>query len=124
RLINRDISPEPSNPNEWYRYGRHQSLNKFLDEQKIIVGILSKGDKYAIDRKNTFIASGGTAGYCAIRLPKSSPYSIYYIQALVNSKYAEWVAMNIGDVFRGGYFAHGTSVLKRLPIREINFAIS
>lgn len=122
RLEKRDISPAPSTSNEWYRYGRHQSLNKFLDETKIIVGILSKGDKYAIDKSNTFIASGGTAGYCAIRNSPDSQYSIYYIQALLNSKYAEWTAMNIGDVFRGGYFAHGTAVLKRLPIRSINFA--
>lgn len=121
RLESRNISPKPTTENEWYRYGRHQSLNKFDDEEKIIVGILSKGDKYAIDLNKTFIASGGTAGYCAIRLPSDSQYSIFYIQALLNSKYVEWVAMNIGDVFRGGYFAHGTSVLKRLPIMPIDF---
>jgi hypothetical protein len=57
-----------------------------------------------------------------IVLPDDSPYSIYYIQALLNSKYVEWYSALIGEVFRGGYIARGTKVLKRLPIRKIDFS--
>ncbi len=117
----RDIKPEPETKDEWYRYGRHQALEKCDVPEKIIVGVLSQGNKYAIDRYRTLISSGGTAGYCMIVLPPDSPYSIYYVQALLNSKYVEWYSALIGEVFRGGYIARGTKVLKRLPIRKIDF---
>jgi hypothetical protein len=117
----RDIKPEPETANEWYRYGRHQSLDKCDVPAKIIVGVLSVGDKYAIDYYRTLISSGGTAGYCMIVLPDDCLYSIYYIQALLNSKYLEWYSALIGEVFRGGYIARGTKVLKKLPIRKIDF---
>lgn len=118
----RDIKPEPKTKNEWYRYGRHQSLDSCGLSQKIIVGVLSVGDKYAIDIYGTLISSGGTAGYCVIAVPEASEYSIYYIQAILNSKYLEWFSALYGEVFRGGYIARGTKVLKNLPIRKIDFA--
>jgi len=117
----RDIKPTPETENEWYRFGRHQSLDKCDVPAKIIVGVLSQGDKYAIDYFGTLISSGGTAGYCMITLPDDFQYSIYYIQALLNSKYLEWFSALIGEVFRGGYIARGTKVLKKLPIRLIDF---
>jgi type I restriction-modification system DNA methylase subunit len=117
----RDIKPEPKTINEWYRFGRHQALDKCEVPEKIIVGVLSQGNKYAIDFNQTLISSGGTAGYCMITLPKNSPYSIYYIQAILNSKYVEWYCSLIGEVFRGGFIARGTKVLKKLPIRKIDF---
>jgi type I restriction-modification system DNA methylase subunit len=117
----RDIKPEPETADEWYRYGRHQSLDKCDVPAKIIVGVLSQGNKYAIDYFGTLISSGGTAGYCMITMPEQSEYSIYYIQALLNSKYLEWFSSLYGEIFRGGFIARGTKVLKQLPIRKIDF---
>ena len=117
----RDIKPEPETENEWYRYGRHQSLEKCDVPAKIIVGVLSQGNKYAIDYHRTLISSGGTAGYCMITLPEQTSYSLYYIQALLNSKYLEWFSALQGEIFRGGYIARGTKVLKKLPICTIDF---
>ncbi len=117
----RDIKPEPITKNEWHRYGRHQSLDSCGLPSKIIVGVLSVGDKYAIDIHGTLISSGGTAGYCVVAIPTNSEYSIYYIQAILNSKYLEWFSALYGEVFRGGYIARGTKVLKNLPIRKIDF---
>ncbi|WP_395092837.1 Eco57I restriction-modification methylase domain-containing protein [Vaginella massiliensis] len=118
----RDIKPIPQTQDEWHRYGRHQSLDSCGLPQKIIVGVLSVGDKYAIDIHGTLISSGGTAGYCVVAIPETSEYSIYYIQAILNSKYLEWFSALYGEVFRGGYIARGTKVLKNLPIRKIDFA--
>ena len=118
----RDIKPEPLTKDEWHRYGRHQSLDSCGLPKKIIVGILSVGDKYAIDFYGTLISSGGTAGYCVVALPNDSEYSIYYIQAILNSKYLEWFSALYGEVFRGGYIARGTKVLKNLPIRKVDFS--
>lgn len=121
RLVKRDIRPVPETENEWYRYGRHQALEKCEVDAKIIVGVLAVGNKYAIDYHQTLISSGGTAGYCMVVLPNNSKYSIYYIQAILNSKYLEWYSSLVGEVFRGGYIARGTKTLKRLPVRMINF---
>ncbi|AXV64187.1 adenine methyltransferase [Pseudoalteromonas lipolytica] len=117
----RDIKPEPKTENEWYRYGRSQSLENCDVPKKIVVGVLSNGFKYSIDEQRTFISSGGTAGYCPINIPTDCNYSIYYIQALLTSKYLEWFASVYGEVFRGGYVARGTKVLKRMPIVRIDF---
>ena len=83
--------------------------------------MLSTGDKYAIDTYGTFISSGGTAGYCVVALPEDSQYSIYYLQAILNSKYMEWISSLYGEIFRGGFIARGTKVLKQLPVRTIDF---
>lgn len=117
----RDIKPTPKSSNEWHRYGRHQSLDNCSLAEKLIVGVLSKGNKYAVDVFGTLISSGGTAGYCVVALPQNSNYNIYYIQALLNSKYLEWFCALYGEIFRGGYIARGTKVLNNLPIRIIDF---
>ena len=116
----RKVSP-PINKDDWFKFGRSQHLDSWEAKEKIVVGVLSSGNKYAIDKNKTIVSSGGTAGYCVITVPDSSPYSIYYIQALLNSKYLEWFSALIGEVFRGGYIARGTKVLKKLPIRLIDF---
>ena len=87
----------------------------------MIIGVLSQADKYAIDTKGTFVTSGGTAGYCMVRVPEGKHYSIYYIQAILGSIQGEWMASLYGEIFRGGYIARGTKVLKQLPIRTIDF---
>lgn len=118
----RDIKPEPTTANEWHRFGRQQGLNILDKKEKIILGVLSSGDKYAIDNYGTLFTSGGTAGYCAITIPDKFDYSTYYIQAILNSKYVEWFVILTGEIFRGSYFARGTKVLNNLPIRKIDFA--
>ena len=120
----RDILPKTTAKDEWHRYGRQQSLEACEIPNKIIVGVLSQADKYAVDTHGTLVASGGTAGYCLISIPKESPYSIYYIQAILGSVQGEWLASLYGEIFRGGYIARGTKVLKQIPIRTINFNVA
>lgn len=117
----RDIQPKPINTDEWYRYGRHQSLEACEIKEKMIVGVLAQSDKYSIDNNGTLVSSGGTAGYCLVSVPSDSMYSIYYIQAILGSIQGEWLASLYGEIFRGGYIARGTKVLKQIPIREIDF---
>lgn len=56
-----------------------------------------------------------------IKMPSDSPYSIYYLQAILSSDEGEWLASLYGEIFRGGYIARGTKVLKQIPIRVIDF---
>jgi hypothetical protein len=120
----RSIKPDPTTPHEWYRYGRSQALENCDVPQKIIVGVLSNGYKYAIDNHRTFVSSGGTAGYSIINVPDDCPYSIYYIQALLTSRHLEWFASIYGEIFRGGFIARGTKIQTRMPIPTIRFADS
>ena len=83
--------------------------------------MLSQGEKYAVDVHGTLVSSGGTAGYCVISLPAKTPYSIYYLQALLTSRPHEWISSLYGEIFRGGFIARGTKVLKQLPFRAIDF---
>jgi len=121
RLEGRDIKPKPLTIHEWYRFGRSQYLNLGSISPKIIIGVMSSGGKCPIDFSHTLHTAGGTAGYCSLFLSDDSKYSIYYIQAILNSRYVEWIIHLRGEVFRGGYIARGTKVLEKLPVRIINF---
>lgn len=118
---NRSIKPTPLSADEWHRYGRSHGLNACDTELKIVVGVLSAGYKYSIDRNRTFVSSGGTAGYCPIKIPEDCDYSVFYIQALLNSKYCEWFVSQYGEINRGKYLSRGTKIIEKLPIVPIDF---
>ena len=105
----------------WYRYGRHQALTAFNNRKKLIVGILSKDPMYALDTNNYLIASGDTAGYCAVCEQEDSPYALEYIQAWLTNEYTEKILQIIGSDFENGFYSRGRSVLVTLPFVELNF---
>lgn len=83
----RDI--KNATPDTWYQYGRTQALTAFIDTPKLIVRVLSKEPMYAYDKDDMLIASGGTAGYCAIAEIPNSKYDLFYIQAWLDHPYTE-----------------------------------
>lgn len=104
--------------NTWYQYGRTQALTSFNNREKIIVGILSEQPLYYIDTDDWIIASGGTAGYCAIAMKPESPYALEYIQAWLTNESTEKIFEMIGSDFEGGFKSRGTSLLKTLRFVE------
>lgn len=108
----------------WYRYGRHQALTAFNNRRKLIVGILSKEPMYALDTNDYLIASGDTAGYCAVCEQEDSPYALEYIQAWLTNEYTEKILQIIGSDFENGFYSRGRSVLVTLPFVELNFGDS
>ena len=105
----------------WYRYGRHQALTAFNNRKKLIVGILSKDPMYALDTNDYLIASGDTAGYCAVCKQDGSPYELEYIQAWLTNYYTERILQIIGSDFENGFYSRGRSVLVTLPFVELDF---
>ena len=105
----------------WYQYGRTQALTAFTNTPKLIVGVLSKEPMYAYDKADMLIASGGTAGYCAISLKPNSPYELEYIQAWLSNPNTEKLLEIVGSDFEGGFTARGTFVLSTLPFVELDF---
>ncbi len=106
----------------WYRYGRHQGLTAFNNRRKLIVGILSKDPMYALDTNDYLIASGDTAGYCAVCEQENSPYALEYIQAWLTNEYTEKILQIIGSDFENGFYSRGRSVLVTLPFVELDFS--
>ncbi len=104
----------------WYQYGRTQALTAFVNTPKLIVRILSKEPMYAYDESNMLIASGGTAGYCAISKPPNSKYDLRYVQAWLNHPYTEKLLQIMGSDFEGGFTARGTNLLKKIPFVELD----
>jgi len=106
----------------WYQYGRTQALRAFFNTPKLIVGVLSKEPMYAYDDSDMLIASGGTAGYCAVSAKHGSPYSLEYIQAWLANPITERIIRVTGSDFEGGFVARGTHILSTLPFVELDFS--
>lgn len=115
----RDI--KNATPDTWYQYGRTQALTAFVDTPKLIVRVLSKEPMYAYDENDMLIASGGTAGYCAIAKLPESKYDLFYIQAWLNHPFTEKLLQIMGSDFEGGFTARGTYLLKKIPFVELDF---
>ena len=105
----------------WYQYGRTQALTAFINTPKLIVGVLSKKPMYAYDTQDMMIASGGTAGYCAVAKKQGSPYALEYIQAWLSNPITERIIRISGSDFEGEHVARGTFILPKLPFVELNF---
>jgi hypothetical protein len=68
------------------------------------------------------IASGGTAGYCAVSKKLDSPYALEYIQAWLSNPITERIIRISGSDFEGGFVARGTFILQTLPFVKLNFS--
>ena len=110
-------------PDTWYQYGRTQALTAFINTPKLIVGVLSKDPMYVMDTNDFLIASGGTAGYCAVSKKDGSPYALEYIQAWLSHPITERILEITGSDFEGGFTARGTFVLSTLPFVELDFNV-
>lgn len=128
RLVPKQISGDKkgrdvphANADTWYHYGRIQALTRFIDTPKLIVGILTKNPLYVYDNQDMLIASGGTAGYCAICEKEGSSYQLEFIQAVLNHPAIEWLTSIIGSDFDHGFHSRGTAVLENIPIIRIDF---
>ena len=129
RLVPKNVSPsgvrdvQYATADTWYKYGRTQALTAFINTPKLIVGVLSQEPMYAYDGNDMLIASGGTAGYCAVSQKPGSPYALEYLQAWLSNPYTEQYIRISGSYFEGGFVARGTFILSSLPFVELNFFV-
>ena len=106
----------------WYQYGRTQALTAFINTPKLIVKVMAKDNPmYAFDNKDMLIASGGTAGYCAVAKKANSPYELEYLQAWLANSITEKIIQMVGSDFEGGFVSRGTFVLSSLPFVQLDF---
>jgi methylase of polypeptide subunit release factors len=115
KLESRSITP--STPETWYRYGRSQSLTK-LDDEKIIVRVLSLTPQYNWDPDGLLVPGGGDGGpYYLIRPRSNSPVSLPFLIALLSHPAIDAMVWEAGGrEYRGGYFPHRKAFLEDLPV--------
>ena len=110
-----------SNKNNWYQFGRVQAINEFNNQEKLIVGVMSKEPMFMYDDENLVIQSGGTAGYCGIKMKPNSKYNLFFLQSYLSHPIMNDVMEKMGSDFEGGFYSRGTQVLEKLPIINVNF---
>ena len=110
-----------ANENNWYQFGRVQAINEFNNEEKLIVGVMSKEPMFMYDNENLVIQSGGTAGYCGIKMKENNKYDLFFLQAYLSHRIISDVMEKMGSDFEGGFYSRGTQVLEKLPIINVDF---
>lgn len=111
-----------STKDSWYQFGRTQALTEFNNQEKLIVGVMSKEPMFMYDKNNLVIQSGGTAGYCGIKMKTNGKYNLFFLQAYLSHPIMTNVMECMGSDFEGGFYSRGTQVLNRLPILNIDFS--
>lgn len=103
---------------QWYRYSRNQAL-EIISNPKILTADLNPSANYCIDLAGDACFPGGAAGGYGIIVPK---YMFLYVLGLLNSRAVDFFLKKISTNFRGGWFGYDAKVIRRLPIRPIDFS--
>ena len=114
-LEQRNITGGPTAEQQWYQFGRSQSLTKF-DGPKIILPILSLEARYSYDDTNVMVTGGGNGPYYMVRPRPEAPVSDHYLLAVLNHPLSEATVRTNTSVFRGGYYSHGKQFIENIPI--------
>lgn len=113
----RNVNGGPAQEQQWYQFGRSQSLSKF-DADKLIVQVLSREPRYAFDDSNAMFTGGGNGPYYGLRPAEGSPFSLPFILAILCHPLSEAMIRTRTSVFRGGYYSHGKQFLERIPVPD------
>lgn len=123
-LLKRKVKPDFTEEN-WYKFGRSQSLTKFIENPKLVWTVLSTEPRYVYDVEDIVFSGGGNGPYYGLHLKENSPYSIFYIQAILCNPVIEaMIKTGKTSKFQGGYYSHGKQFVDILPFRTIDFADS
>jgi hypothetical protein len=118
-LADRNVTGGPAGEQQWYQYGRSQSLTKF-DTPKILLPALSLESRYCLDVLNTIITGGGNGPYYMLRARNGADVSTKYLLAVLNHPLSEALVRTNTSVFRGGYYSHGKQFIANLPVPILN----
>ncbi|HEM2542253.1 TPA: Eco57I restriction-modification methylase domain-containing protein [Streptococcus suis] len=121
-LKNRSISPLGKIEEEWYRYGRSQSINKFEVGEQLIWSVLSLQTNFVYTETPIPFTGGGNGPYYGLKLKNDSMYSLFYIQAILNSEFISNFIEESSVYFANGYFSVGKQFVENVPIRLIDFS--
>lgn len=114
-LERRAISGGKAGEQQFYQFGRSQSLVKF-NSPKIILPALSLEPRYAYDSDNIVVTGGGNGPYYLLRHRAGTGVTDHYLLAVLNHPISEAMVRTNTSVFRGGYYSHGKQFIEDLPV--------
>jgi hypothetical protein len=114
-LERRGITGGAAAEQQFYQFGRSQSLTKF-DTPKILLPILSLEARYAYDDRNTMITGGGNGPYYMIRPRPGAESTNFFLLAILHHPLSEAMIRTNTSSFRGGYYSHGKQFIEHLPV--------
>lgn len=115
QLSKRNVTGGGKDEQQFYQFGRSQSLVKF-GSAKIILPILSLEPRYAFDDQNIVVTGGGNGPYYMIRPLEGAEESMEFLLAVLNHPLSEAIVRTNTSTFRGGYYSHGKQYIAGLPI--------
>ncbi len=109
---------------EWYKYGRIQSLKKFDGSIKMIWTVLGLKPRYTIDFNNIFVTGGGNGPYYCLR-PKDEYEDdyLYYLLAILSPPLIDMMVIRGSSSFKGDFYSRGKTFIKDIPIKTISTTI-
>jgi len=120
-LENRNITGGPAGTQQFYQFGRSQSLTKF-NSPKIILPILSLEARYAYDEDNITVTGGGNGPYYMIRPKPGAAVTNAFLLAVLHHPLCEAMVRTNTSPFRGGYYSHGKQFIEHLPVPDATAA--
>ena len=120
-LERRNITGGANGTQQFYQFGRSQSLTKF-DSPKIILPILSLEARYAYDEDNITVTGGGNGPYYMIRPRPGAAVSNAFLLAVLHHPLSEAMIRTNTSPFRGGYYSHGKQFIEHLPVPAVSDA--
>lgn len=116
-LEKRNITGGSNGNQQFYQFGRSQSLTKF-NSPKIILPILSLEARYAYDEANITVTGGGNGPYYMIRPKPGAVVSNAFLLAVLHHPLCEAMVRTNTSAFRGGYYSHGKQFIEHLPVPD------
>jgi len=108
---------------EWHGYVYRKNLNAF-EAPKLVVQVISQNGRFTLDSDHAYFTGGGNGPYYGVRWKADTDrHSLYYLQALLNSRLLDFLLRGISSPFRGGYWSYGKRFIELLPIRRIEFSL-
>lgn len=106
--------------NDWYAFGRSQSLRRFMSGQHLVWPVLSLSSNYVYDDEMIVFTGGGNGPFYGLEMKDTTNMSIFYIQAILNHWLMELLVKSKASTFRGDYYSHGKQFISTLPIYNID----
>ena len=107
--------------NNWYQFGRSQSLKRFVKGEHLVWSVLATQGNYVYDTRTICFTGGGNGPFYGLEKKEDTRESLFYIQAVLNYWMIEMVVKSKASKFRGDYYSHGKQFVAQLPIYRINF---
>lgn len=110
------------NSENWFAYGRTQSIKRFSKGEHLIWPVLSLESNYVYDDEMIVFTGGGNGPFYGLEMKATAQESIFFVQAVINHWLMELIVKSKASTFHGGYYSHGKQFIADLPILKIDFS--